>query len=142
MITSPSKMSKLANTYQSIMHDWITDYFVNPDTELHLERLRAHEYCESNSARQMRKMDDVHLVDFIELELKGKEPIGIAYDVALATGLKSYLKMFVFIQPGVLALSILWQTVNLREYLFGTIFHLAQPKEYGNSQAKTSSEIT
>ena len=48
----------------------------------------------------MRKMDDVHLVDFVELELKGKEPFGIAYDVALASGLKSYLKKFVVLQPG------------------------------------------
>ena len=100
MITSPSEMSKLAHTYASIMPDWMTDHFVSPDMELHLQRIKTHEYCESNSARHMRKMDDVHLVDFIELELKGKEPFGIAYDVALASGLKSYLKKFVVLQPG------------------------------------------
>lgn len=75
MITSPCEMSKLAHSYASIMPNWMTDHFVNPDMELHLQRLRTHEYCESNSARQMRKMDNVHLVDFIELELKGKEII-------------------------------------------------------------------
>ena len=100
MITSPSEMSKLAHTYASIMPDWMTDHFVSPDMELHLQRIKTHEYCESNSARHMRKMDDVHLVDFVELELKGKEPFGIAYDVALASGLKSYLKKFVVLQPG------------------------------------------
>ena len=55
----------------------MTGHFVNPDTELHLERLRAHEHCESNSARQMRKMDDVQLVDFIERKLKGKSYLGL-----------------------------------------------------------------
>jgi hypothetical protein len=40
------------------------------------------------------------LVNFVELTLKGKNAFETAYDIAMATDLKSYAKKFVVIQPG------------------------------------------
>ena len=39
-------------------------------------------------------MDDLHLVDFVELQLKSKEDFNIAYDIALNAGLGDYAKKF------------------------------------------------
>ena len=97
-ITSPVQMSLLANSYAATLPNWITNKFFNP--ELQLERLRDHQYSESNSVRDMRKMDDVYLINFIELVLKGKDPCEVAYDAAMSTHLKAYAKKFVVPQPG------------------------------------------
>ena len=43
----------------------------------------------------MRKMDDLHLLDFVELRLKSKGDFNKAYDVAMHTGLAAYLKKFI-----------------------------------------------
>jgi hypothetical protein len=48
----------------------------------------------------MRTMDNLHLINFMELQLKSKEEFATAYDMALAGGLKKYLKKFVVVQPG------------------------------------------
>jgi hypothetical protein len=48
----------------------------------------------------MRKMENLHLVDFIELQLKSKDGFADAIDVALASGLKQHLKKYVVVQPG------------------------------------------
>ena len=48
----------------------------------------------------MQKMDNVNLVNFIELTLKGKRPFEVAYDITMETNLKAYAKKFVVIQPG------------------------------------------
>ena len=48
----------------------------------------------------MRKMDDLHLADFVELQLKSKNDFNAAYDVALSAGLRDYMRKFVAIQPG------------------------------------------
>ena len=47
----------------------------------------------------MRKMDDLHLLDFVELRLKSKGDLNMAYDVAMHTGLAAYLKKFIVFQP-------------------------------------------
>ena len=47
----------------------------------------------------MRKMDDLHLLDFVELRLKSKAEFNTAYDVAMHTGLAAYLKKFIVFQP-------------------------------------------
>ena len=48
----------------------------------------------------MKKMDDLHLADFVELQLKSKHDFDAAYDVALSAGLEDYMRKFVVIQPG------------------------------------------
>ena len=45
-------------------------------------------------------MDDLHLADFVELQLKSKHDFNAAYDVALSAGLRDYMRKFVAIQPG------------------------------------------
>ena len=45
-------------------------------------------------------MDDLHLADFVELQLKSKHDFNAAYDVALSAGLRDSMRKFVAIQPG------------------------------------------
>ena len=45
-------------------------------------------------------MDDLHLVDFVGLQLKCKEDVNTAYDKALHAGLGDYAKKFMIFQPG------------------------------------------
>ena len=45
-------------------------------------------------------MDDLHLADFEELQLKSNHNFNAAYDVALSAGLRDYMRKFVAIQPG------------------------------------------
>ena len=45
-------------------------------------------------------MDDLHLADFVELQLKSKHDFNAVYDVALSAGLRDYMRKFVAIQPG------------------------------------------
>ena len=45
-------------------------------------------------------MEDLHLADFVELQLKSKHDFNAAYDVALSAGLGHYMRKFTAIQPG------------------------------------------
>ena len=47
----------------------------------------------------MRKTDDLHLADFVELQLKSKHDFNAAYDIALSAGFGDYMRKFVAIQP-------------------------------------------
>ena len=47
----------------------------------------------------MMRMDDLHLVDFVELELKSKENFKKAFEIVLNTNLKLYMEKFILIQP-------------------------------------------
>lgn len=49
VISYLTQMSKLATTYASIMPDWMTREFFQPESER--DRISAHEYCESASVR-------------------------------------------------------------------------------------------
>jgi hypothetical protein len=98
IITSASSMQDISNTYVSVMPDWLTQSFFNP--ELERQRLNAHQYCENDNVRMMRKMDSLHLIDFVELRLKSKNDFDAAYDIILGTGLSNYMKKCVVIQPG------------------------------------------
>ena len=91
-------LALLSNTYTSIMPQWLTKSFFTPDLERHI--LYEHLYCDDSGVRHMRTMDGLHLINFIELQLKSKEGFATAYDIALAGGLKDYLKRFVVVQPG------------------------------------------
>ena len=82
----------------SVMPDWLTQAFFNPEFERH--RINIHQYCDSDNVWTMPKMDDLHLLDFVELRLKSKGDCDSAYDVAVHTGLAAYLKKFIVFQPG------------------------------------------
>ena len=97
-ITATQSLALLSNTYTTTMPQWLTKSFFTPDLERHI--LDEHLYCDDSGVRHMRTMDGMHLINFIELQLKSKEGFATAYDIALAGGLKDYLKRFVVVQPG------------------------------------------
>ena len=91
-------MGTLAKSYSSSMPQWKTKSFFAPELERHV--LEEHNYCDDKEVRSMRTMENLQLVNFIELQLKSTEGFAAAIDVALASGLKQYLKKFVVVQPG------------------------------------------
>ncbi len=97
-ITATESMALLSSTYSSTMPQWLTKSFFTPELERNI--LEEHLYCDDSGVRHMRTMDNLHLVNFMELQLKSKEAFATAYDIALAGGLKKYLKKFVVLQPG------------------------------------------
>ena len=97
-ICSDNQLYQIANTYASTMPDWMVTEFFQPESER--QRLSVHEYCESTSVRTMRRMDNLHLVDFVELQLKSKENFKQAFDIVLNTNLKLYMEKFILLQPG------------------------------------------
>ena len=99
-VSCPAAMYKLSQSYSSIMPSWIRNYFFNPELERH--RLSSHQYCQHDSVRTMRQMQDVHFVDFVELTLKSKDDFDAAFDIVLSTNLLEYLylKHFLLLQPG------------------------------------------
>ena len=48
----------------------------------------------------MRTMDDLHLIDFVELQLKSKDGFSQTCNIVMSSGLAAYLKKFIIIQPG------------------------------------------
>ena len=80
------------------MPSWLTTPFFTPDVQQHI--LEEHSYCDDSAVRLMRTMEDLYLFDFVELQLKSQVGFAKAYDIALSSGLESYLKQFLVIQPG------------------------------------------
>ena len=80
------------------MPNWLTTLFFTPDLQRHIRE--EHGYGDESGVRMMRTMDDLHLIDFVELQLKSKDGFSKAYDIVMASGLAPYLKKFVIIQPG------------------------------------------
>ena len=98
IITSASSLHDIAKTYATSMPNWLTQAFFDP--ELQRQRINTHKYCESDNIRTMRKMDNLHLVEFVELRLKSMNDFEAAYDIVLSTGLAKYMRKFVLLQPG------------------------------------------
>jgi len=71
-------MHDISETYASQMPDWLTQAFFDPD--LQRQRINTHQYCESDNVWTMRKMDNLHLLDFVELWLKSIHDFEAAYD--------------------------------------------------------------
>ena len=62
--------------------------------------------------KTMRKMDDLHLVNFVELQLKSKEHFNTAYnDIAISAGLDDYAKKFIIFQPGDWPCQFYWSQI-------------------------------
>ena len=98
IITSASCMHNISQSYASVMPNWLTDAFFNPD--LQRQRLNTHQYSENDNVQTMRKMDNLHLADFVELQLKSRNDFDAAYDIVINAGLGDYMQKFVVIQPG------------------------------------------
>lgn len=98
IITSASCMHNISQSYASVMPNWLTDVFFNPD--LQRQRLNTHQYSENDNVQTMRKMDNLDLADFVELQLKSRNDFDAAYDIVMKAGLGDYMQKFVLIQPG------------------------------------------
>lgn len=98
IITSASCMHNISQSYASVMPNWLTDAFFNPDLQRQI--LNTHQYSENDNVQTMRKMDNLHLADFVELQLKSRNDFDAAYDIVMNTGLGDYMQKFVLIQPG------------------------------------------
>ena len=70
-LTSDKYFYPLSFTYASTMSNAMTSHFFNPDTVR--QRLETHQYKESDNVRQMRRLDNLYLVDFQECRLKNLE---------------------------------------------------------------------
>ena len=97
-ITSAQQLTLLSNSYASSMPSWLTSLYFIPELQRHI--LEEHTYCDDSDVRRMRTMEDLHLVDFVELQLKSKDDFSKAYDVVMSSGSETYLKQFLVVQPG------------------------------------------
>ena len=66
------------------MPNCLTDAFLNPD--LQRQRLNTHQYSENDNMQTKRKMDNLPLADFVELQLKSTNDFDAAYDIVMNAG--------------------------------------------------------
>ena len=97
-MTSVDSMQRLGQTFANSMPNWMTSSFFDPKTEKN--RLTAHMYKESDDVRTLRSMENLHLVDFVELTLKGTEGFEKAINNLLDTKLADYMKKYIVFLPG------------------------------------------
>ncbi|CAH3019441.1 unnamed protein product [Porites evermanni] len=71
------------------MPNCLTEAFFNPD--LQRQRLNTHQYSENDNKQTMSKMDNHHLADFVELQLKSTNDFDAAYDIIIYHCLKKYI---------------------------------------------------
>ena len=64
-IASEENMYLLRSTYASVMPEWLTESFFDP--QMTRQRLNAHEYYQSADVQQLRSFDNLHLLEFKEL---------------------------------------------------------------------------
>ena len=97
-ITSAQQLTLLSNSYASSMPSWLTSLYFSPELQRHI--LEEHTYCDDSDVRRMRTMEDLHHIDFVELQLKSKDDFSKAHDVVMSSGFETYMKQFLVIQPG------------------------------------------
>lgn len=145
IVTSSNQMSMLSHTYASMMPGWLTNQFFQP--EIVRNRLSTHEYCTNPNVRLMRKMDDLYLVDFVELELKSKQDFTKAMDIVLDTGLKTYMKKFVILQPGdwpcqFFSRKIVYEQLKSTHKCFENPNKIEQQKDKGQPNTRSDQHAT
>ena len=96
MMASEQQMSQISQTYSSCMPEMTTPFF---DPLMERKRLEAHDYGASADIQQLRKIENVHLIDFVKLPLKSKDNYLQALDIVVKSRLKDYLKHFHVLLP-------------------------------------------
>ncbi|XP_028410469.1 uncharacterized protein LOC114533084 [Dendronephthya gigantea] len=130
-ITSSQQLTMLGSSYASTMPNWLTSLFFTPDLQRHI--LEEHGYSDESGVRLMRTMDDLHLIDFVELQLKSKDGFSQAYKIAMPSGLSAYLKKFIIIQPGD------WPCqFYCRQLVYESLSHCQEPTDYQEHESSTS----
>ena len=74
------------------MSESIRSIFFNPETVRH--RLETHQYKESNNVQQMRKLDNLYLVEFQECRLKNVHDYRKALKMLFATKVRDYAQKY------------------------------------------------
>ena len=97
-ICSDESLSRLSDSFASVMPDWIRTTFF--DAAMERVRLSAHMYQQSDGARTMRSLDNLYLLDFIELSLKGTSGFQKALDNLLETTMADYMEQYFVLIPG------------------------------------------
>ena len=83
-------MQRIAESFASTMPDWIRTSFFDPEMEK--QRLSTHMYQQSDDISTLRSLDNLHLIDFIELTLKGNDGFETAMNNLLKSNLADYMK--------------------------------------------------
>ena len=97
-VCSEQSMEQLSGMFANNMPNWLTSAFFDPDMER--KRLETHMYQQSDDVRTMRSMENLHLLDFIELPLKGVTGFQAAIENLLNTKLADYMKKYIVPIPG------------------------------------------
>ena len=80
------------------MLSWLTEAFFDP--KMTTQRLNAHEYQQSENVRKVRSMENLYLIDFKKMPLKGFTNFKIGMKLFTDSELNKYLKKFLVIFPG------------------------------------------
>ena len=64
------------------------------------QRLSTHMYQQSDDVRTLRSLDNLHLIDFIELTLKGNDGFETAMNNLLKYNMADYMKKYLVLLPG------------------------------------------
>ena len=87
-LTSDKYFYPLSFTYASTMSDAMTSLFFNPETVR--QRLETHQYKESDNVREMRRLDNLYLLDFQECRLKNIEDYRRALTLLFSAEIREY----------------------------------------------------
>ena len=87
-LTSDKYFYPLSFTYASTMSDAMTSHFFNPETVR--QRLETHQYKESDNVREMRRLDNLYLLDFQECRLKNIEDYRRALSLLFSAEMREY----------------------------------------------------
>ena len=90
-------MQRIAESFASTMPDWIRTSFFDPEMEK--QRLSTHMYQQSDDVRTLRSLDNLHLIDFIELTLKGNDGFETVMNNLLKSNLADYMKKYLVLLP-------------------------------------------
>ena len=63
------------------------------------QRLSTHMYQQSDDVHTLRSLDNLHLIDFIELTLKGNDGFETAMNNLLKSNLADYMKKYLVLLP-------------------------------------------
>ena len=91
-------MQLLGQTFATSMPNWMTSAFFDPENERN--QLTSHMYQESDDVRTLRSLSNLHLVDFIQLTLKGTEGFDKAMNHLQDTKMADYFKKYLVFLSG------------------------------------------
>ena len=98
VICCPGSMHTLSMSFASTMPAWTKSKFFDPENER--KRLHVHKYASSQHTRDIRGMENLHLLEIKELPLKSLENFKSALNCITNRRLKGYVRTYVVLMPG------------------------------------------